>query len=378
MYDTLAPLLADNPWAITRAVLDGLIATRLDSISPLGARESPPRAARGGVAVIPIRGAISQHAGGGLFEVLFGGGANTDQISKDFREAMADDSVRGVVFDIDSPGGSAFGVSELANEIYKARGRKPIVAVANSLAASAAYWIGAAADEIYTTPTGVTGSIGAFVTHLDMSAAAEREGVKPTIISAGKYKVEGNEFAPLDEDARAAAQRFVDSYYDLFVHDVARFRGATDAAVRNGYGEGRALTSKDALKAGLVDGIRTYDQVLARIGTEQRATTALTEVAAESHTPFLEHLEAAATADFELATRLKRRSDFRAGEGRTLGDTTVTAVQSWLSARSALTHEVEQLLVSQPDPGRDAWAEFQLQLLREAAAEMRAPEMAHT
>ena len=87
---------------------------------------------------------------------------------------------------------SVYGVAELADQIQSARASKPVVAIANSLAASAAYWIGCAAGEFYVTPGGEVGSIGVWQAHFDYSQAIASEGVKPTLISAGKYKVEGN------------------------------------------------------------------------------------------------------------------------------------------------------------------------------------------
>lgn len=313
-----------------------------------------------------------------MFELLFGSGATTDEITAEFRSALSDESVRAIVLDIDSPGGSAFGITELAAEIRAGRGQKPIVAVANSMAASAAYWLGSAADEFYTTPGGVVGSIGVFTTHMDLSGAAEREGIKPTIISAGKYKTEGHEFAPLDDEARAAAQHFVDSYYDQFVKDVARNRGATEAAVRNGYGEGRALPAKDAVKAGLVDGVRTFDQVLARIG-QTRSRPEDEDVAATERFTFTEQAEHALTSVQGFISRSQSLADLRAQEGRPLGQAAKGALVSFVEALGAEIKQAEQLLQEQPDArvrqDADAFAQFRLQLLRDELAAERVLEM---
>ena len=126
---------------------------------------------------------------------------------------------------LDSPGGSVYGVSELADEIMNARAQKPVIAIANSLAASAAYWIGCSASELYVTPGGEVGSIGVWQAHFDYSQALAAEGVTPTLISAGKYKVEGNPYAPLGEDALGFMQSRVDDYYAVFTKSVARGRG---------------------------------------------------------------------------------------------------------------------------------------------------------
>ena len=156
-------------------------------------------------------------------------------------------------------------LAELATEIVKARAQKPVVAVANSLAASAAYWIGCSAGEFYVTPGGEVGSIGVWQAHFDYSKALEEEGVKPTLISAGKFKVEGNPYVPLDPEAQAFMQSRVDDYYNAFIKAVAKGRGVSVADVRDGMGEGRVLGADAALAAKMVDGIATFDDVLAKM-----------------------------------------------------------------------------------------------------------------
>jgi ClpP class serine protease len=118
------------------------------------------------------------------------------------------------------------GVEELSSEVYQSRGKKKMIAVANAMAASAAYWIASAADELVVTPSGQIGSIGVFAAHEDISKAAEMQGVKVSLISAGKYKTEGNPFEPLSSEARAAMQRDVDVFGEMFTAAVARNRGA--------------------------------------------------------------------------------------------------------------------------------------------------------
>lgn len=272
--------LAEKPLAIT---VSGLEELRAHIVGRIAAFDAAPReflasvaedmkAAAGdsrgrqtarGVGVIQIRGTISQHAQADISAFLFGGTA-TELVSKALREFVADDSIGKIVLDIDSPGGSSAGVSELANEILKARAQKPIVAVANSVAASAAYWIGSAADVFYAAPGALAGSIGVYMLHMDFSQAAEKEGVKPTYISAGEHKTEGNQFEPLSDEARAHVQSIVDDVYAQFVTDVARGRGVSEATVRNTYGKGRVLTAKQAKAVGMVDGIYTLEQAISR------------------------------------------------------------------------------------------------------------------
>ncbi|NBS98856.1 MAG: S49 family peptidase, partial [Betaproteobacteria bacterium] len=189
----------------------------------------------------------------------------TQQFGAALRQLLADDTVGQILIDIDSPGGSVYGVAELADEIQSARAQKPVVAIANSLAASAAYWIGCAASEFYVTPGGEVGSIGVWQAHQDYSKALDEAGVKTTLISAGKFKVEGNPYAPLDEDAQAFMQTRVDEYYTAFTRSVAKGRGVPIAQVRDAMGQGRVLGADSALAQGMVDGVASFDEVLRKM-----------------------------------------------------------------------------------------------------------------
>jgi len=217
----------------------------------------------GQVAVLPIVGPIYPRGGGGLFEMLFGGMA-LDRLSAAFSQRLNDPGVAAIVLDFDSPGGSVAGVPEFADLVAGARGRKPIVALSNTLMASAAYWIGAQADEVMVSPSSQTGSIGIYATHFDMSRALDAEGVTPTLISAGKYKTDGNQYQPLSEEARADWQGQVDAYYEMFVAAVARGRARSEATVRNGFGEGRVLTAQAAVDAHMADRIGTLNDAVGR------------------------------------------------------------------------------------------------------------------
>jgi capsid assembly protease len=217
-----------------------------------------------GIAVLPLYGVVTQR--GNMVDDISGpGSTSTQQFTSALRQVLADDTVGQILIDIDSPGGSVYGVAELASEIVKARAQKPVVAVANSLAASAAYWIGCSASEFYVTPGGEVGSIGVWQAHFDYSKALEEEGVKTTLVSAGKFKVEGNPYVPLDPEAQAFMQSRVDDYYNAFIQAVAVGRGVTVDDVRNGMGEGRVLGADAAMAQRMVDGIASFDDVLARM-----------------------------------------------------------------------------------------------------------------
>lgn len=243
---------------------------------------SDPRAAAGGpstrvsgaVAVLPVLGVLTQRGGiTGSSEPL----TSTARLAAQFRALVSDDTVGAIVLDVDSPGGSVFGVQELGDEIYKARGAKPITAVANSMAASAAYWIGTAADELVVTPSGMVGSVGVIAAHDDLSAALEAAGVKITLVTAGKFKGEGHFSQPLTDEGQAAMQDLINGYYASFTSAVARNRGVKTADVVNGFGEGRVVGAKDAVSLGMADRVATLDQVVSGLMSNKRSSGARAE-----------------------------------------------------------------------------------------------------
>jgi signal peptide peptidase SppA len=258
-------------WAVIVEVLAlrsaGIMFTEAEIQARIEAAQNGPR--RGGgrpargqtIGIVPIYGVIAPRQS----LMSSSGGTSVDAIGRDFREAVDDPDLDGVLLDIDSPGGVVDGVEELAAEIRAARGRKPIVAIANHMAASAAYWIASAADELVATPSAQVGSIGIFTAHEDLSEALAKEGVKRTIVSAGKYKAEGALGSPLSPEAIAHLQEQVDERYAMFTSAVARGRGVSVETVRNRYGEGRSVMAKKALAAGMIDRIDTFDATVRRI-----------------------------------------------------------------------------------------------------------------
>lgn len=279
LYPHIRRAIDETPWAILPAKLaqiievvdlrsQGIVFSAEEIQARIGAAQRPAYGRSGSIAVLPMYGVIAQRMS------LMGassGGTSTEAFSRSFREALADDTVGTIVIDVDSPGGSVAGVAELADEIYQARGRKPIVAVANSLAASAAYWIASAADEFVVTPSGEVGSIGVFGTHQNLNGWYEQAGVEVTLISAGKYKTEGHPYGPLDDEARAAFQERVDDYYGMFVSAVARHRGVKAGEVKAGFGEGRAVGAREAVRLGMVDRVATMSETLVRLAGGPRA-----------------------------------------------------------------------------------------------------------
>ncbi len=216
---------------------------------------------RNGVAVIRVDGVIAKKMN--LFMDI-SGGSSIELIERDFREALEDPQVKSILLHIDSPGGSVDGVQELGNLIFESRKRKPIVAFTEGMMASAAYWFGSAAERIYiSSDTTQVGSIGVVASHVDISKAEEMRGYKTTEIVAGRYKRIDSRYAPLSEEGRAVLQEAVDYIYSVFVNDVARFRGVpVEKALE--MADGKVFIGKQALDAGLADGLATLDELVER------------------------------------------------------------------------------------------------------------------
>jgi len=214
----------------------------------------------GNVAIIPIQGVIGKKMNL-LSEIS--GGVSTQMVERDFNAALNHPEVEVIVLDIDSPGGAVDGTPELANAIFEARGNKPIVAFSDGIMASAAFWIGAAADKVFISGRTVeVGSIGVVATHTDISKAEEKDGIKTTEIVAGKFKRIASQHGPLTKDGRDSIQESVDEVFSVFVSDVSKFRGVSEEKVLSSMADGRIFIGNKAVEAGLVDGIMTRESVL--------------------------------------------------------------------------------------------------------------------
>lgn len=261
-YPHLAARLFDVPLLIHPAKLDAIVyglSQRLgvsypepQAYLPITARkEGESYRVQNGVALIDVFGILA-HRGGGMnpdsSPIL-----SYETISDQLHLALADPSVQQIALQLDSPGGEVSGAFQLAEQIVQGRSIKPIHALANDLAASAAYLIGSAATTLTVSPTGQVGSIGVVMRHVDVSQAMEKDGVKVTFIHAGAHKVDGNPYQPLPESVKTRLQAEVDHYYNLFVNSVAHQRQLDPIAVRAT--EARMFVAHEAMQRGLVDRI---------------------------------------------------------------------------------------------------------------------------
>lgn len=232
----------------------------------------PGRKSVGDIAVLRLSGFITQKPS--LFSLLFGG-TSAEAIAREISAAVRDTSVGAVVLDVDSPGGSVFGVPEAAAAIRAERGSKPMIAVANPIMASAAYHLASQADEVVASPSALVGSIGAFAIHVDKSAAIEKMGLNVTEIVYGRRKAEESGLKALSEDARARIQVRVDYYGRLFEADVAKGRKTSVETVRARFGEGAVFVAPAAKEAGLVDRIATLEDVISELARGRRPGTSM-------------------------------------------------------------------------------------------------------
>ncbi len=226
------------------------------------AASKPVRGVKGGIGVIPVYGMIQQRL---TSELMKAGGTSVEEISAGLDALLANKAVDAIVLDVDSPGGEVSKVPELSDQLFAARAQKKLYASVNSLAASAGYWIASAAEQVMVTPSGYAGSIGVYMLHEDVSKALDAGGIKVTLVSAGKYKTEGNPFEPLDADARAHLQEQVDATYSKFLKALARNRDRSLDDVRKNFGQGRMMNAEEAVAAGLADRQMSFEDLMARL-----------------------------------------------------------------------------------------------------------------
>lgn len=268
--------MANEPFAIDRVKLGAIVEFILFKAdggmlthAEIEARTIGERRARdiaqapGSVGVIPIHGLIMPRVANLNVSEQ---GVGLDALAVTFRSAMANDNLKAIILDIDSPGGQTGGLDEFASEMFEARGTKPIIAQVNSLAASAAYYIAAQADEIVASPSGRAGSIGVYAIHDDISEMLAKKGINRTLISSSKNKTLANPFGPLSEEARDKIMKDVQFATDQFVAAVARGRGVSQKFVNENMGQGDTFNPPELVKNKMADRIAPFRETLARFG----------------------------------------------------------------------------------------------------------------
>lgn len=222
----------------------------------------------GDVGILRIRGVLCNH--GDFFDLFFGH-CPIDVVKDDFKLLVENASVRHILLDIDSPGGSVSGVQNLAKLIWEARARKNIIALANGQAASGAYWIASAAQQIFlASPTAMVGSIGVITFHVDVSERDKQKGVKITEIFRGQFKNIASENKPLSDEGQTELQRIVDLVYEQFVQEVAKARGLSIDFVTEVMANAQMHLGAGAVERRFADGIKSLEEILAMLKGEER------------------------------------------------------------------------------------------------------------
>ncbi len=218
----------------------------------------PAAAAPDGIAVIPVHGSLVKRS---LGMEAASGLTSYGEIAAMLDAALADPQVSGILLDIDSPGGEASGSFELARRVREVAALKPVWAVANDAAYSAAYAIAASAQRLHVTETGGVGSIGVIALHVDQSVKDAKDGYRFTAVTAGAHKNDYSPHEPLSDTAKTELQSEVDRLYAIFTEHVAAMRGLGLDAVRAT--EAGLYFGSNAVAQGLADGVETLEATLA-------------------------------------------------------------------------------------------------------------------
>jgi len=247
-------------------------------------QEKKPYRIEKGIAVIDIHGPLIKRARG-FFARLFGI-VGMVQIGETFQSAMLDPDIKGVFLDVDSPGGSVSGTSDLADIIFEARGTKPILTFADDQMTSAAQWIGGSADFVAVANESTRlGSVGVVGVHFDFVDRAKELGIRPTVFSAGKFKAIGNQFEHLSGDDKKYIQSQFSYLHSLFIDAVARNTGIPKSKLNSDLKEARVFMGSQGIKVGLAHKIMNRSQAMALLSDVVDGKTTF-----EEHKPKMESI----------------------------------------------------------------------------------------
>lgn len=280
LFNTPLAIHPNKAEVIMAAVMDRFGITRIESSLAMedddwysyddkGGRETrrdPGYDNVAGVAVISVCGTLVQKLGSLR---PYSGMTGYDGIRQAFLTAMSDPDVAGICLDIDSPGGEVAGCFDLVDEIYNARGTKPIHAILTESAYSAAYAIASAADRISVPRTGGVGSVGVITMHLDWTQRIKDDGLKVTIIQFGSRKAEGSPYRELSAEALESIQNDINAMGELFVNTVARNRGLNAKIIKST--QAACFMAADGVEIGLADEVCPPDAAFRKLLKETGA-----------------------------------------------------------------------------------------------------------
>lgn len=293
-YANILAALYGSAWAIdprALSVIEGVMEDHLSgelSDEEVGARASSrsygsvkAEETSESIRVIPLHGPIMNRAG--AFSRM-SGMTSPQHFAEAVRQATADPAVKHIVLDIDSPGGTVSGTATAAEAVRDARGVKPVIAVANDMMASAAYWIGSQATKIVGGAAATVGSVGVIWPHRDLTGAEAMVGQKTTYIRSSRDKALGQPFEPLSDEVRAFMQEEVDNIAQVFRAEVGAARGLDPEYIEKEWSASTRL-GEDALEVGMIDEIGTLETVIASLKSDTEMPQNMTATTTDSGSP---------------------------------------------------------------------------------------------
>lgn len=213
------------------------------------------------IAVIPIFGTLSPD---GRY-----GGTSTNAVVRMAKQFDANPNVSDILLHIKSPGGTVTGTIEAADAIRAIRdsGNTQVTAFADGMMASAATWIGTAANKVYISPSGEAGSIGVISMYADLSRMYSDMGIDVTVMRTPEKKARFTGIEPLTDEMRQAMEIKLASACEAFISAMVQNRGKKDVAER--FGGGEMMSAKDSVESGLVDGIATFDDLVSQLAAKK-------------------------------------------------------------------------------------------------------------
>ncbi len=212
------------------------------------------------IAVINVHGIISSSQDSGLFETV---GASPERIREQIERAESDPSVKAIVFDINSPGGTIVASEAIAEAIKNAE--KPTVAWLGEIAASGGYYVASATDYIVSDKGSMTGSIGVIFVFPQYDSLLDKIGVTMRVFKAGKYKDLGSPYRNMTEEEKEIVNEWVQSAYSDFIETIAENRNLSSEYVGS-ISEGKLYTGRQAVELGLADQIGTRQDAINTAG----------------------------------------------------------------------------------------------------------------
>lgn len=331
-----------GPWAIREDAFNALLhrARTLDlhlHFQSEDVQQAQARAAAaveyqvvGNVAMIPLNGTLMKH------ESSLSGGSGTVNARRKIRAAAKNPDISSILLHIESPGGTAAGTKELADEVAEARKLKTVWAYCEDLCCSAAYWIASQAEKVFANGPAMIGSIGTYMAIADWSKLYEDAGVKVHVIRAGAFKGVGTMGTEITDEHLAEFQRLINQTNDFFLKAVARGRGLSSKRVQE-LADGRVHLASDAQALGLIDGVQSLDQTLSQLSKVKRMTTSN----AEHATPPVQEQPKAATLQEIRSACPGADNDFVVSQLER-GATVAQAQQAWMQ-------EMQQRLQTQTE-----------------------------